>query len=118
MKRFPSEPPATEQVPPRVKVAFQALHYCRSVSDPTSVGLPAYESQPRPLTPMERGVETAALNLVRNFLNGEIDFATEAPAQLEHSETPETQSSKVRLRKMPGDGPLTDDGGPTGEAEA
>jgi hypothetical protein len=49
-------------IPAKVTVAFNALAYCRSITDPNN----------RPLSTLERGMEIAALNLLRDWLNGEI----------------------------------------------
>lgn len=49
-------------VPAKVTVAFSVLAYCRSITDPNN----------RPPSTLERGMEMAALNLLRDWLNGEI----------------------------------------------
>jgi hypothetical protein len=74
--QFPIQVPvlSPEQTPPQVEVAFRAVAYCRSLTDPQSVGLPPSTRQSRSLTPMELGVESAALNVIRNYLNGEMTF--------------------------------------------
>lgn len=49
-------------VPAKIMVAFNVLAYCQSIPDPNN----------RPLSTLERGMEIAALNLLRDWLNGEI----------------------------------------------
>ena len=69
--------PAPQETPPQVGVAFRALGYCRSITDPGSLGLSDEQGTPstlRPLTSHEVGMEIAALNLLRDYLNGELDF--------------------------------------------
>lgn len=68
------------EVPVKIDVAFRALAYCRSVSDPHSLQHvdPALPAIGRRLTGLEKGVEASALNLVRNYLNGEILLGGEA----------------------------------------
>ena len=71
--------------PAKIDVAFRSLAYCRSVSDPTSLGLQrGRQSGSRPLTIHERGVEIAALNLIRNWLNGETDLSPDPSPVPEH----------------------------------
>ena len=62
------------QVPAKIEIAFRALAYCRSVSDPHSVQGPdsGLAHGGRRLTSLEKGMEASALNLVRNYLNGEL----------------------------------------------
>jgi len=71
-RRIP--PGFLNEVPVKIEVAFRALAYCRSVSDPHSIqhADPALPAIGRRLTGLEKGVEASALNLVRNYLNGEI----------------------------------------------
>ncbi len=70
--------PQDQQPPVQIDVAFRALMYCRSVSDPQSLGSPDGERslsyRRRNLTQLETGMETAAINLLRNWLNGETDL--------------------------------------------
>ncbi len=72
----PFAPHDFNATPAKVDVAFRALAYCRSLTDPLSVGIPSGPSgsTTRPLSDLERGVESAALNLLRNYLNDEIEL--------------------------------------------
>jgi hypothetical protein len=68
--------------PAKIEVALRALGYCRSLTDPQSMGLPTSSCRPtRSLTALERGVESAALNVLRDYLNGEIDLGPVAELQ-------------------------------------
>ena len=68
--------------PAKIEVALRTLGYCRSLTDPQSVGLPTSSCRPtRSLTALERGVESAALNVIRDYLNGEIDLGPVAELQ-------------------------------------
>jgi len=67
----PQSPPSLNEVPAKIYVAFRALAYCRSLTDPHSLGLDGIRSQ-RSLTCLETGIESASLNLIRNYLNGEV----------------------------------------------
>ena len=62
-------------VPAKINIAFRVLGYCRSVTDPYSIasteGLEARHVVPRKLTALEAGMEASAMNLIRNWLNGE-----------------------------------------------
>ena len=73
-------------VPPQVEVAFQALDYCRAVTDgPAQVldplerlrGKAPQRGGQRALTVLEKGVEVAALNLIRNYLSGEMEYGVQ-----------------------------------------
>lgn len=65
----------TSDVPAQISVAFRVLGYCRSLTDPFNVpgpeGVDPHLVTPRKLTSLEAGMETSALNLIRNWLNGE-----------------------------------------------
>ncbi len=63
-----------DEIPPQVEIAFRAVAYCRSLTDPQSVGIAPAALPSRALTPMELGVESAALNVIRNYLNGEMTY--------------------------------------------
>jgi hypothetical protein len=65
-----------ETVPPQVEVAFRAMAYCRSLTDPQSLGLTAKNLARRALTAPERGLESAAINTVRNYITGELTFGS------------------------------------------
>lgn len=72
------------QVPIKIEIAFRALGYCRSVSDPHSVQA-AESCMPlggRQLSTLEKGMEASALNLVRNYLNGEMSLGEGAEVGL------------------------------------
>lgn len=81
-----------QETPPKIDVAFRALAYCRSITDPGSVGLmaPARPQSGGPiqlmpfrrLSELEQGVEAASLNLIRNWLNGETDLLPPGAALL------------------------------------
>ena len=75
-------PQFSNEVPAEILVAFRALAYC---SDPDSLQCAAparsehFEALPsRPLSSLQKGVQNAALNLLRNYLSGEISFGPEA----------------------------------------
>jgi hypothetical protein len=71
----PEDPGFTaDEIPPQVEIAFRAIAYCRSLTDPQSVGIPPSGLPSRALTRMELGVESAALNVIRNYLNGEMTY--------------------------------------------
>lgn len=80
---FLPPPPSLNEVPAQIDVAFRVLFYCRSVSDPVSLAASGQESSPRgqlghsrrPLNPLEKGAENAALNLLRNYLSGELQLS-------------------------------------------
>ncbi len=76
MIEFNSEDPGfmPNEVPPQVEIAFRAVAYCRSLTDPQSLGIAPSALPSRALTPMELGVESAALNVIRNYLNGEMIY--------------------------------------------
>lgn len=70
-------------VPPQIEVAFQALGYCRTVTDGPAPVLDPLErvrgrvpraGHQRALTVLEKGMEVAALNLIRNYLSGEMEL--------------------------------------------
>lgn len=79
----PIAPHDLNATPAKVDVAFRALAYCRSLTDPQSLGLPgrAGHGPARPLSELERGVEAAALNLLRNYLNDEVELGPIADLQ-------------------------------------
>ncbi len=54
---------ANPNTPIKIQVAFTAMAYCQSV-----------ESECRPLSNHERGMLLAGQNLVRDWLNGEIEL--------------------------------------------
>jgi len=76
MIEFKPEDPSfsPDEVPPQVEIAFRAIAYCRSLTDPQSVGIAPSALPSRALNPMELGVESAALNVIRNYLNGEMTY--------------------------------------------
>jgi hypothetical protein len=59
-------------LPPRVKAAFDFLYHTWRITEQTDSAIPT-----RPLTALERSVETAALRAVQQYLLGEMDFADE-----------------------------------------
>ena len=67
---------SASDLPPQVRAAFNVLAYCRQLTDPYLTAAPndGPVSQARKLTQLERGVEVAALNLLRDWLNGELDL--------------------------------------------
>lgn len=75
-------PSNLDEVPAKIDVALRMLHYCRSVTDPQSVGLAGQQRgalghvarSGRALTQLEKGAENAALNLLRNYLTGEVQL--------------------------------------------
>ena len=72
----PFAPHDLNATPAKVEVAFRALAYCRSLTDPLSMGIPSGTpgNTVRALSELERGVEVAALNLLRNYLNDEVEL--------------------------------------------
>ena len=113
--QFPIQVPvlSPEQTPPQVEVAFRAVAYCRSLADPQSVGLPPSARQSRSLTPMELGVESAALNVIRNYLNGEMtfrDYTSMAETASDDSPTPKLLSPRRRNKKIANPTPAEDAG--------
>ena len=65
------------EIPPKISVAFRVLAYCRSITDPCSIseGDDAGLKPSRALTSLEAGMEASAINLIRNWLNGELALA-------------------------------------------
>jgi len=99
--QFPIQVPvlSPEQIPPQVEIAFRAVAYCRSLTDPQSIGLPPVASRSRALTPNELGVESAALNVIRNYLNGEMtyrDYSTMVEPDHADAATPKLPSRRSR----------------------
>lgn len=109
------------EVPAKIDVAFRVLHYCRSVSDPQSVGLPAQQrihaeaagGAGRLLTQLEKGAENAALNLIRNYLAGEVELGPLADLQQAVGRVPEPEAGSIGVD----DDDAIDDG-PRGQGEA
>ncbi len=69
-------PYGNNQLPPRIQAAFAFLYYARSVSNPQPVGLMQGDMQPDgdELDVDEKGVRQASLDVLRNFINGELTF--------------------------------------------
>jgi len=69
---------AEEPVPSRIKIAFQALGYCRMVTEPTSVHQgddgTLTRRHGRALNSHEAGMERSAAELIRNYINGEVEL--------------------------------------------
>lgn len=61
-----------EQLPPRVRAAFAFVNFALHVTRPCDA-----EVTPRPLNEGEKAVEAAALEVLRNYLNGEMSYAPE-----------------------------------------
>lgn len=117
--QFPIEVPVLtpDQIPPQVEVAFRAVAYCRSLTDPQSIGLPPVASRSRSLTPMELGVESAALNVIRNYLNGEMTFRDyTAMVEPNADEAPATPLLPPQQRKAVANPTPVEDGGSAEEA--
>ena len=57
-------------LPPRIKAAFQFLHLARLITEQVDASIPM-----RGLSPLEKGVEAAALRALQQYLLGEMDFA-------------------------------------------
>lgn len=107
----PEDPgPTTDETPPQVEVAFRAIAYCRSLTDPQSVGIPPSGLPSRALTRMELGVESAALNVIRNYLNGEMtyrDYTASVESDAEEIRSPHLLPSRQRqkpVKPTPADG--------------
>jgi hypothetical protein len=96
----PEDPGFTaDEIPPQVEIAFRAVAYCRSLTDPQSIGLPPVASRSRSLTAMELGVESAALNVIRNYLNGEMtyrDYSAMVEPDQADTITPKLPSRRAR----------------------
>lgn len=120
MIEFKPEDPSfsPDQIPPQVEIAFRAIAYCRSLTDPQSVGIPPAGLPSRALTPMEIGVETAALNLIRNYLNGEMtyrDYTLRFEPEADEIRAPHLLPS--RQRQKSGEPTRAKDAGSAEEAE-
>ncbi len=71
-------------VPAKIMVAFNALAYCQSITDSENLqatpsasndGINSQQLHPsQRISQHERGLKLAALNLIRDYLNGEIEL--------------------------------------------
>ena len=60
-----------QDIPSKIQVSFHVMAYCQSVQSPSVKGEIHHR---RDLTNQEKGMLLAAQNLVRNWLNGELEF--------------------------------------------
>ena len=60
-----------QDIPSKIQVSFHVMAYCQSVQSPAVKGETHHR---RDLTNHEKGMLLAAQNLVRNWLNGELEF--------------------------------------------
>ncbi len=67
---------ADNMIPARVQTALQYLHYCYAVTHTCDAAVPA-----RDLTGAETAVQRAALDALRLYFTGEMDFAPRPPAE-------------------------------------
>jgi hypothetical protein len=91
------------EIPPQVEIAFRAVAYCRSLTDPQSIGIPSSEVPSRALSPMELGVEAAALNVIRNYLNGEMtyrDYTAKFEPEADEGRSPQLLPSRQRQKTV------------------
>ena len=100
-----------EETPPKIDVAFRVLAYCRSITDPGSLGAAAAALQQmgasdalmpiRPLSKLEQGAETAAINIIRDWLNGEINLSPSTVTALQMPEDGQDLPSDFRQFSEP-----------------
>ncbi len=74
-----------QRVPPRVEAAQNFLHYANGIRNPCNNVMPTTGDTPSAggeLNPREMAAYNAALNVLTQYFNGEMDFGDVSPTQI------------------------------------